>query len=166
MKLYHYAPVENTVLKDGLLSVSQSPRDLKHYFHRAGSEDRQDIMNWLDSTFPGRSRAVSCLTEQIRWQGNDPMLKWLVENRELFSFDLDELVRDGLVEAVWCKDGSDPGGTNEKFYRVEPKEIDFSPLSWEKCSQEKDLLFAVIRHYILVLKDGIIPSGYLKKEKC
>ena len=43
MKLYHYAPKENSVLKDGLLSISKIDRDLKPYIHRAGSDKKEDI---------------------------------------------------------------------------------------------------------------------------
>ena len=35
MKLYHYAPKENTVLKDGLLSISKIDGNLKSYINRA-----------------------------------------------------------------------------------------------------------------------------------
>ena len=75
MKLYHYAPKENTVMRDGLFSISKIDRNLRPYAHRAGSENKEDILKWMDSTFYGRSRAISCLTEQIKWQGNDPILK-------------------------------------------------------------------------------------------
>ena len=40
MKLYHYAPKENTVKEKGLLSISKGPRDLRAYAHRAGSENK------------------------------------------------------------------------------------------------------------------------------
>ena len=69
MRLYHYAPKENTVKEKGLLSISKGPRDLRAYAHRAGSENSGDIMAWLDKTFAGRSHAISCLTEPIKWQG-------------------------------------------------------------------------------------------------
>lgn len=164
MRLYHYAPKENTVLRDGLLSISKGPRDLKAYAHRAGSENRDDIMAWLDKTFYGRSRAISCLTEPIKWQGNDAVLKAIVDRSALFSFELDDLVKDGIVEAIWCKNGSDAGGYNEQFYQVKPEDIDLSPLTWEEVDATKDLLYAVVRHYLVVLKDGYIPPEYLKRE--
>ena len=164
MRLYHYAPKENTVLKDGLLSISKGSRDLRAYAHRAGTEEREDILAWLDKTFAGRSRAISCLTEPIRWQGNDAVLKAIVERSVLFSFELSDLIKDGLVEAIWCKNGSDAGGDNEQFYQVKPNEIDLSPLSWEKVDASKDLLYAVVRHYLIVLKGGYIPPKYLRKE--
>ena len=71
----------------------------------------------------------------------------------------------GLVEAICCKNGSDAGGYNERFYQVTPQEIDFSPLTWEKVDAAKDLLYAVVRHYLIVLKDGVIPPQYLKEER-
>lgn len=164
MKLYHYAPLINTVLSEGLLSVSKSNKDLKCYAHRAGSEKRKEIFAWLDKTFPGRSKSVSCLTEPIKWQGNDPMLKEIVDKSALFSFELDDLIKDGIVEAIYCKSGSEAGGYNETFQLVQPQDINVSPLTWEKCDKQKGLLFGVIRHYLLVLKNGLIPPEYIKLE--
>ena len=164
MRLYHYAPIENTVLSDGLLSISCIQKDLRAYAHRAGSNNREEILAWLDKTFYGRSRAISCLTEPIKWQNNDSVLKRIVENSALFSFDLSELVKDNLVEAIWCKNGSEAGGYNEKFFQVKPEEIDFSPLEWERVDAAKDMLYAVIRHYLIVMKNGVIPPKYLTRE--
>ena len=100
MKLYHYAPRENSVLKDGLFSISKIDRNLRPYAHRAGSENKEDILKWLDSTFYGRSRAISCLTEPIKHEGNDPVLKKIVDGSELFSFELNDLIKDGVVETM------------------------------------------------------------------
>lgn len=165
MKLYHYVPKENTVLQDGLLTNAKNSRDLtRAYAHRCGSENREDILRWLDSTFAGRSRSISCLTEPIQWQGNDPILKKLVDNSVLFSFNLDELIKDGLVESIWCKNGSSPDGCNEVLFQVQPEEIQVTPLSWGKVDASKSLLYAVVRHYMVVLKDGVIPPQYLTLE--
>ena len=165
MKLYHYAPKENTVLQNGILSISKIDRDLKPYFHRAGSENKDDILKWLESTFQGRSKAISCLTEPIRWEGNDPILKKIVAGTELFSFRLEDLINDGLVEAIWCKNGSDANGCHEIFYSINVNDIDLSPLAWDKVDSSKGLLYAVIKHYMIVLKDGYIPPKYIIKEK-
>ena len=164
MRLYHYAPKVNTIKEKGLLSISKGPRDLRAYAHRAGSENRDEIMAWLDKTFAGRSRAISCLTEPIKWQGNDAVLKAIVDRSALFSFELDDLIKVGLLESIWCKNGSDAGGYNEKFFEVKPEEIDLSPLTWEKVDAAKDLLYAVVRHYLIVLKDGYIPPEFLTLE--
>lgn len=164
MRLYHYTPKENTVKEDGILSISKKPSNLKSYYKRAGSEDYDDIMAWLEKTFTGQSRAISCLTEPIKWQGNDTVLKVIVDRSTLFSFELNDLIKDGLIESIWCKTGCEANGMNEKFLQVSPEEIDTSPLSWNKCDSSKGLLYGVIRHYLIVLKDGFIPSKYLKKE--
>lgn len=164
MRLYHYAPKVNTVKEKGLLSISKGPRDLRAYAHRASSENRDEIMAWLDKTFAGRSRAISCLTEPIKWQGNDAVLKAIVDRSALFSFELDDLLKAGLVESIWCKNGSEAGGYNEKFFEVKPEDIDLSPLTWEKVDAAKDLLYAVVRHYLIVFKDGCIPPEFLTLE--
>jgi len=39
-----------------------------------------------------------------------------------------------------------------------------SPLTWEKVDAAKDLLYAVVRHYLIVLKDGCIPPKFLTLE--
>ncbi len=55
-------------------------------------------------------------------------------------------------------------GYNEKFFEVKPEDIDLSPLTWEKVDAAKNLLYAVVRHYLIVLKDGYIPPQYLTLE--
>ncbi len=164
LKMYHYAKAGNTILKDGLLGIRKSGRSLRPYAHRAGTDEPEKIYEWLDSTFKGRSNSISCLTEKIVWQGNDKVLKSMVDDCELFSFDLEQLVKDDIVEAIWCKESSDAGGYNEKFKNVDLNEVDCSPLTWGKCDSSKDLLFAVVRHYMLVLKDGFIPPKYITLE--
>ena len=118
----------------------------------------------MDSTFYGRSRAISCLTETIKYEGNDPVLEKIVNGFQLFSFNLDELIRDGLVESIWCKNGSDEKGCNEIFYQVKADDIDFSALDWHKVDVKQGLLYAVIRHYMIVLKNGCIPPEYIISE--
>ena len=164
MKLYHYAPSKNTILTDGLLSVSRLPSELKKYADRARSINLDRIKSWLNETFPGRDRAISVLTEPVRWKGCDPMLKRWLDKKILISIDLDKLMQDGLVESVWCKEKSDKNGQNEIFKKITANQIDSSPLSWKECSAEKGLFFGVIRHYFLVLKKGIIPPAYLTME--
>lgn len=164
LKMYHYARQGNTILQDGLLGIKKSGRSLRPYAHRAGTDDPEKIYKWLDNTFAGRSNSISCLTEKIAWKGNDKILKKIVDDCELFSFDLEKLIEDGVVTAIWCKEGSDASGYNEKFKKVELDEVDCSPLPWEKCNSSKDLLFAVVRHYMLVLKNGFIPAKYIQKE--
>ena len=162
MKLYTYVPKGSDVLKTGILSVSQIPNELLKYGKRVGSNDPEQITVWLEKTFPGRSRAISVLTEPVHTQENDPMLKEWVDQKDLIEIDVDGLLQAGLVESIWCKNGSKADGTDEKMIQIQPQKIDFSPLLWHLCSKEKGLFFGVIRHYLLVMKEGIIPPKYLK----
>ncbi len=165
MRLYHYAPKENTILREGIKSISKIDSNLHSYVKRVGSDKKEDIINWLEKTFKGRSCAISCLTEPIVWQGNDKVLKALVDRSILYSFELEGLINAGLVESIWCKDGSEASGINEHFYQVTKEEIDLSPLPWHKCDSSKGLIFGVIKHYLLVLKDGVIPPEFIKGER-
>ena len=86
MRLYHYAPKENTVMRDGLFSISKIDRNLRPYIHRAGSKNKEEILKWLESTFYGRTRSVSCLTETIKYKNNDPTLKKDYQSIRAFFF--------------------------------------------------------------------------------
>lgn len=165
MKLYHYAPKENTILTDGIKSFAKHPKNLRAYSRRAGSEKPKDIIKWLDGTFPGRSRAISVLTEPIKPGSKDRTLKYMQKNSVLFSVELDDLIRAKLVESIWCKDGVEQDGRTEKFYPVERSEIDTTPLAWDKVDSDKELLYAVVRHYLLVMKKGVIPAKYIRQER-
>ncbi len=160
MKLYHYAPKENTCLKKGILSVSLLPECLFHYASRAGSEEHSVILKWLDKTFSGRSRSVSCFTEPLKLNG-----EIIVNGGHLFSFDIDELVGEDLIESVYRKTKSGNCGRNEAFQKIEPSEIDYTPLDFSPYKTEYDLTNAFFRHYMIVLKDGFIPPQYLTLEK-
>ncbi len=168
MKLYHYASIPNTILTEGLKSISKNPANLKSYSckQRADSEKPEDVMRWLENSFPGRSRCVSGLTEPVQWQGNAGMLKRFAESRELFSYDIARLFKDGIAEAIYVKTGHNEVGMDEKIKKIAgSEEIDFSPLAWHLCDEEKGIFFGVIRHYLIVLKDGFIPPEYLSKVK-
>ena len=54
MRLYHYAPVENSILQDGLGTFSSGYGDAAPYIKRAGSSDRKEIIRWMESIFRGR----------------------------------------------------------------------------------------------------------------
>ena len=164
MKLYHYLPKENNARKVGILTLSKKPEEIKKYGKRLGTEDVAEITTWLEQSFLGRTRAVSGQTEPVQTKGTDPMLKEWVAQKELVSIDLDRLLSDGKVESIWCKESSDAYGKKEKIYQIQPNKIDFTPLPWDKCSQAKGLFFGVIRHYLIVLKEGVIPPEYIHFE--
>lgn len=171
MRLYHYAPKKNTVLKQGLCSFSKYLGNLKSYAFFAKSNKKKDIIAWMDKVFPGRSRSISCFTEPVKWRGNNRVLKKIVKNTVLFSFELDDLIKAGLVESVWCRDDvAKKGhkyvlddGYEQYFYKVKPKEIDTSSLPWEKVKNNNRA--GLLRHYMIVMKKGVIPPKYLRLEK-
>lgn len=172
MKLYHYVPKKNTALKEGLLSFASNPdADIRYYAKEAGSENKADIIRRIDSLFPGRSRAIRALTEPVQWHEKSGRFKQFAEESELFSFDLDALERDGLIESIWCRKALEDTSIAPEQYQEEiikldsPSQIDFSPLAWHLCNDEKGLRFSVIRYYFIVLKNGAIPPQYLTREK-
>ena len=174
MRLYNYVPkkAKESVLAHGLYSSTYKDA-LKRYSVAANSKKKKDIITWLESVFPGRSRAVSCLTEHMKWRGNDPVLKKIVKSSALFSFELDDLIKAGLVESIWCRDDLARKGhrqhltkdINHYFYKVKPEQIDISSLTWEKVNLDKQLMFGAVRHYMIVMKNGVIPPEYLRLEK-
>ena len=173
MRLYHYAPKTNTILQNGLYSYAKHPHLQRSYAVPAKSDKKKDIIAWMENNiFPGRSKAISCLTEPMQWRNNDPVLKKIVKSSTLFSFELDDLLKAGLVEAIWCRDDLACKGHKyvidkhaQYFYEVKPEEIDTSPLTWGKVDPSKKLMYGAVRHYMVVMKKGIIPPEYLRPEK-
>ncbi len=161
MRLYHYTPKENTCLEKGILSVSLIPDCLFHYASRAKSENPETVIKWLDSTFYGRSRSVACFTEPLMLNG-----KIVAANDGcLFSFDINVLIKDNLVESIWQKLKSGHGDYIEEFKKVEVEKIDSSPLDFSPYKTEEEITNVFFRHYFVVLKNGYIPPQYIKKEK-
>ena len=162
--LYHYVPKDAFFAEKGILSVSLQTEALSKYAKRAKTQNPKEIIDWLEGTFNGRSKAIPVLTEPVKWQGNDPMPKEWIKRKILLTIDYNKLLTDDLIEAVYCKEMSEENGFNEKIYRILPNQIDFSPLSWNKCSYEKGLFFGAIRHYFLVMKNGYIPYEYIQAQ--
>lgn len=157
MRLYHYAPKENTILTDGILAF--------------GQKTHTDIVHWMENYFIGRSRGIRCLTEPIQWHSQNLSLKSLIEKNDLFSFDAIELQKKGLIDGLYVS----PCLLEEKIRPdtfcdeiLKPlqcvQEIDTSPIRWDICNDEKGWRFAFIRYYLIILKNGVIPPVYLRKE--
>ncbi len=158
MKLYHYSPIGNSCLESGICSVSLMPEFLFHYETRAKSKEHGKIIAWLDSTFEGRSKSIACFTEPLRLNGK------IIDNGDLFSFDIAKLEKDGLLEDIYCKTRSGNGGMGEVFEKVSVDEIDWRPFDFSMYKTEKELINAFFKHYFVVLKDGVIPPKYLTLE--
>ena len=152
--LYTYILKPNDVLENGIKApVLIKEGLLSHYAIRAKSSAKQDIVNYLETVFQGRSRAISCLTEQIP-DLNRRKLRGFKELRECFEFPEDIIKNKEIVEAVWCVE-------NGVFSQADA--MDFSSLTWESVQDGDNVFFAKIRHYMLVLKQGYLPAQYIKR---
>lgn len=152
--LYSYIFVPNKVLQEGIKApVLLSEQDLRHYAGRAGTFRKDGIEAYLETIFPGRSRAISCLTERIPDTGCRKIREFK-RLRECFCFSEEILKNTQIVESVWQIDGDD----------IQPATcLDFSSPAWETVRDDDDIFFKRIRHYMPVLKNGFLPSEYIKK---
>lgn len=174
MKLYHYIAKPNTALKEGILSFAKnSNADLHYYYKRSGETSHKGIVKWMESCFEGRSRAIRGFSEPIQWtEKSVNMFKPFIENADLFSIDLDALAKDGLIEAVYISpaikpnlDKDFPQDVDERLFKLSSiNDIDTSPVDWSVCDEKLGLRFSVVPYYLIVIKDGIIPPKYIKKE--
>lgn len=155
--LYTYILYPNDVLSAGLKSPVLMPAEmLGHYAGRAGSPEKRDIIRYLESIFPGRSRAVSFLTERAP-ETENRKIKGFAERRQCFMCRLDFLQQSGAAEAVYCCDGG-------RISRLDDwAEIDFSALAWDTVREDDRIFFQRIRHYMLVLKEGLLSAEYILK---
>lgn len=171
MKMYHYVKKGNTVLQDGLLSFATSHSvNTRDYLKRTGFDDKQQIIEWMENCFVGRSRGIRFFTESIKWHNEALCLKRFVDAADLFSIDIHQLAKDGLIESVWESPSvlDKPNyehGEDEILDRLNSiDEIDFSPVGWNICNDELGRRFAFVRYYLIVTKNGIIPPQYITKE--
>jgi len=174
MKLYHYISKPNTALNEGILSFVNNPNaDLRYYFKRSGETTHNGIVKWMESCFEGRSRAIRGFSEPIQWtEKSVNMFKPFIENADLFSIDLEALDKDGLIEAVYVSpaikintDKDFPQDVDERLVKLSSiNDIDTSLVDWSVCDEKLGLRFSVVPYYLIVIKGGIIPPKYIKKE--
>ncbi|MBR4106276.1 MAG: hypothetical protein IKK52_03130 [Alphaproteobacteria bacterium] len=179
MKVYLYTYTYDKIKKEGYKSLSMFNKNSEHcknllWTHKssAKSENPDDILKYLENTFDGRLRSVCVITDIAPLtEYKHPYLNYLVHHADVISFDLSQLIEDGIVEAVYCKDNrptilKDPNFEN--IYKINNiKQIDQNPNDWHLCEREEYIKFSpwsTIKHYFLVLKNGFIPSEYIKLE--
>ena len=152
--LYSYIIVPNKVLREGIKApFLLNEQELRHYAGRAGTTRKAGIEAYLETVFPGRSRAISCLTERVPDTGCRKIREFK-RLRECFCFSEEILKNKEIVDSVWLIDGDN----------IPPAAgLDFSSPAWETVRDDDDLFFKRIRHYMLVLKNGFLPPGYIKK---
>ena len=174
MKLYHYISKPNTALNEGILSFANNPNaDLRYYFKRSGETTHVGIVKWMESCFEGRSRAIRGFSEPIQWTDKSVnMFKPFIENADLFSIDLDNLQKDGLIEAVYVSPAIKPNLNKDFPQDVDERlvklnsiyDIDTSAVDWSVCDEKLGLRFSVVPYYLIVIKGGVIPPKYITKE--
>lgn len=180
MKVYLYTYEYDKIKQDGYKSISMFDKNSEFYknalkTHRssAKSENTEDILKYLENTFEGRLRSICVITDiaPVR-EYKHPYLNWLVHHADVISFDLNQLIKDGIVEAIYCKDLRQTALVDSSFeniYKINDiSEIDSSPNDWSLCEQKKYKNispWATIKHYFLVLTNGYIPLQYINLEE-
>lgn len=179
MKVYLYTFAYDKIKTEGYKSLAMFDKDSEHckntlWTHRnsAKSENFDDILAYMERTFEGRLRSICVITEIAPVQDYaHPYLNNLVHRADVLSFDLEQLIDDGLVEAIYCKDLRQTVLRNpdyENIYKIKNiDEIDLEPYDWHLCEKEeyKELSpWATIKHYMLVLTKGYIPPEYITLE--
>lgn len=179
MKVYLYTFAYEKIKNEGYKSRELFDKTSDSYknallTHRtsARSKNIDDIEVYLEQTFNGRMRSICVITEIAPIEEyKHPYLNHLVHNADVISFDLNQLIRDGIVEAIYCKDLretilSDPG--YENIYKIgDINDIDLTPHDWHLCGSDEYIKYspwATIKHYFLVLTKGYIPTNYITLE--
>ncbi len=179
MKVYLYTYAYEQIKKEGYKSLSMFDKKSEHYkvallTHKssAKSEKLEDIEAYLENTFTGRMRSICVITDVAPMEEyKHPYLNYLVHNAKVISFDLEQLLKDGIVEEIYCKDNRQSAlqdASLENIYKINNlSEIDLTSNDWHLCEQDQynNLSpWTTIKHYFLVLKDGIIPAKYITLE--
>lgn len=149
-RLHIYITIPNTLKKDGVLSPALvSEKELQHYEGRAGSKKKEAILEYLDSTFPGRSRSISVLTEPIPDTAAPKFLEFRNETQHVILPPIEQLKKLKLIDEVRLSKRPYPVVT----------QLDYKKIDWSK--NPTNLLFKDINHYQLVLTTGKIPSNVI-----
>ncbi len=179
MKMYLYTFAYDKIKNEGYKSLSMFDKDSEHYkgclwTHRrsAKSDDYTEIENYMERTFEGRLRSICAITEIAPVADyQHPYLDHLVHYADVISFDVKQLIEDGFVEAIYCKDLRQTileKPSFENIYKINGlEEIDRTPCNWWLCESERYHAYspwATIKHYMLVLTKGYIPSQYITLE--
>lgn len=179
MKVYLYTYAYENIKKEGYKSLAMFDKDNEDtkkrlLVHRssAKSENTEDIIAYLEQTFKGRLRSICVVTDMAPIEEyKHPYLNNLVRQADVISFDLNKLIEDGIVEAVYCKDLRETILTNpgfENIYKVNNiNDIDLEPNDWHLCGNDEYIKYspwATIKHYFLVLSKGYIPPEYITLE--
>ena len=89
----------------------------------------------------------------------------------MFAIDVDALNQDALLEAVYVSPCvldmphvQDDFGCDEVLQKLNSvAEMDFSPIDWSICNDQKGWRFSFVRYYLLIVKGGVIPPEYIDR---
>ena len=65
------------------------------------------------------------------------------------------MIKENIVQSIFCADA----GT---FTPTDARMIDCSPLNWESVNPHDNIFFQRIRHYMIVLRDGVLPVKFIR----
>ena len=152
--LYHYAPPNNTIERDGLLSTALAKHGWEKYDDKPGKQGKHHILNEIDKWNPGfrRSYAVSVLTEPIPDNAHSDFLKWKARQR-LYRMPAAKLLASGIISRIEYS----PMHT---YSLEEVQDIADHDIDWSRKPEGR--LFRDIPHYMLETADGHIPPEYLE----
>lgn len=167
--LYHYAPPNNTIERDGLLSTALQHgvdpydkegsgwRKYKSIAKESGYPATRDgVLRWLDASLPGfkRSNGISVLTEQIPDNANSALVDMRNHSVLVRIQPAAKLLAAGVVTGIW-KNGPKGHETGRLV-----KDTSDRPVDWG--SGDDKYRFRHPRHYILQTADGHIPPEYIE----
>ena len=179
MKVYLYTYAYEKIKQEGYKSLSMFDKNSEHtkkclwtHKSKAKSENPDDIIAYLEQTFEGRLRSICVITNIApKEEYKHPYLNYLVHSADVISFDLEKLIADGIIEAMYCKDLRETilvDSTLENIYKINDiNDIDLTPHDWHLCGGDKYIKYspwATIKHYFLVLTNGYIPPEYITLE--
>ena len=153
--LYHYAPLVNTIDKDGIQSTALAEHGWEKYKDLTRKPSREAVLDAIDNLKPGfrRSYAISGLTEPIPDDAAEDFVRWRARQR-LYRFDASKLLAAGLLNRI---EYAPPRTFRlDTVDHIEPQNID-----WKTTPDGP--LFKDIPHYLVETRDGKIPPKYVKE---
>ena len=149
--LYTYVPQTNTVETEGLYGPAGDSEEnlVRRYGEGRGLTTKDEILKWLDSTAPGRSKSISVLTEPIPDTAPEDIKAWRDSHVQVTLPSWNALRGAGIVEPTLYKSNADGAGLEMR------KRISYKPIDWGVADTKP--AFKKIPHYFLVPKDGKIP---------
>ena len=156
--LYTYVPKDNTLQTDGLFGPAGDSEEnlVRRYGERIGKYTKEDVLKWLDSTAPGRSRTISVLTEPIPDTAPEDIRAWRDSRVQVTLPSYAKLLAAGLIEPGLYLSNADGAGLETR------KRMRYKPINWDVA--ETRPAFKQVPHYFLITKDGHIPYEYLVKQ--